>query len=185
MVKPFKNTKVQKLDLSLDIQSQGVTVGQCDVVIGRIDLSGAQNVACLAGLLNPGGRLLWESTNGPDLAALEGAWFSGIGFSIPGAETTIFAASTSTNASDTAEEAVLHEVQLVSRNNADPMFRGVQDAFALIGWHAITSKLVDCKTKVGDRVIMLTDLEGPLLSALQKEELAAIQFISNTASSIL
>jgi len=185
MVKPFKNAKVQKLDLSLDIQSQGITAGQYDVVIGPIDLSGAQNVARLASLLTPGGKLLWESSNGPDVAALEGAGFSGIDFSIPRAATTIFAASISTNASDTANEAVLHEVQLVYRNKADPMFPVVQEAFASIGWHTITSKLVDCKTKVGDRVVMLTDLEGPLLSNLQEEELAAIQSISNTASSIL
>lgn len=110
MVKHFKNAKVQKLDLFLDIQSQGITAGQYDVVIGPIDLSGAQNVARLASLLNPGGRLLWESSNGPDLAALEGAGFSGIDFSIPRAETTIFAASNTADALDTADEAVLHEV---------------------------------------------------------------------------
>lgn len=185
MINPFKNAKVQKLDLSLDLQSQGVTAGQYDLVLGPVNLLDAQHFARLTSLLTPGGRLLWESSTKPDLATLEGAGISGIDFSIPRAGTTVFAASISADASDTTSDAMLHEVQLVYRKKPASMFPVIQEAFASLGWHTTTSKLIDCKTKVGDRVVMLTDLEGPLLSTLQTEELAAIQSISNTASSIL
>ncbi|KAL8723272.1 MAG: hypothetical protein Q9225_000394 [Loekoesia sp. 1 TL-2023] len=185
MVKPFKNAKVQKLDLSLDLQSQGVSAGHYDVVIGPTNLGGAQDVARLASLLAPGGRLLWESSTKPDLAVLDSAGLRGIDFSIPRKGYTVFAASVSVAASETASEDVLHEVQLVYRNKPALLIPAIGEAFKTIGWHTTASKLVDCKINVGDRVVMLTDMDLPLLSNLQKEELAAIQSISNAASSIL
>ncbi|KAI4130694.1 MAG: hypothetical protein LQ338_001595 [Usnochroma carphineum] len=186
MIKLSKNAKVQKLDLSDDPQSQGVTAGHYDVVIGPANLSGAQHVARLASLLAPGGRLLWESSIEPDLAALESAGITGIDFSISREGTTIFVTSLSVKASDAASEDILHEVQLVYRKEPTSTCQAVQKAFGSMGWHTTTSKLIDCKTTVGDRVVMLTDFEGPpLLSTLEEEELAAIQSICNTASSIL
>ncbi|KAL8921987.1 MAG: hypothetical protein Q9208_005441 [Pyrenodesmia sp. 3 TL-2023] len=185
MVQNFKNAKVQKLDLSVDLESQGVTAGQYDVVIGPANLSGAANIGRLASLLTPGGKLLWESTSQPDLAALKSAGMTGTDLSIPREGKSIFVASRPAEASDDASGDVLKEVQLVYRNEPTAMLPEIQKAFGSIGWHTTTTKLVDCKTTVGDRVVMLADLESPLLSTLQEDELAALQSISNTASSIL
>ena len=185
MIKPYKNARVQKLDLSVDLESQGVTAGQYHLVIGPADLSGARDIACLSSLLVPGGRLLWESSAKPDLVALESAGLAGIDFSIPHAATTIFSASKPTQALDTLGEAGLNEVQLVYREKPSPMFPDIQKALNSNGWHTTVSKLIDCKTSVGNRVVMLADLEGPLLSTLREEELDAVQSITNAASSIL
>ena len=188
VIKPFKNAKVQKLDLSLDLQGQGVSNGQYDIVIGPADLSGAQKISRLTSLLTPGGRLIWESSAKPDVAALERTGSFAIDFSIPRDGTTIFSASVFSSASHDKNEDFLNEVQLVYRKKPASMFPAIQEAFEFIGWHPTASKLLECKTKVGDRVVMLTDLEdgqGPLLSTLEREELAAIQSISNSAASIL
>lgn len=188
VIEPFKNAKAQKLDLSLDLEGQGVSAGQYDIVIGPADISSPQKIARLASLLSPGGRLLWESSAKPDLAALESAGNFAIEFSIPRDGTTIFSASVFSDASDNVNEDLLNEVQLVYRNKPATIFSAIQEAFESIGWHTTASKLLKCKTKAGDRVVMLTDLEDakrPLLSTLEREELTAIESISNTAASIL
>ena len=185
MVKPLKNAKVRKLDISLDLESQGVIPGHYDVVIGPPELSGAQKFARLTSLLAPGGRIFWESSTQPDLPALRNAGMTGIEFSITRTEGTVFAASVLQNAPDTASEAMLREVQLVYRKKPTSIFPFIQKALESTGWRTTSAGLLECQTKVGDRVVMLADLEGPLLSILQDGELAAVQCISNTASSIL
>lgn len=185
MIKPYKNAKVQNLDLSLDLESQGITASQYHLVIGPSNPSGTRDVACLSSLSAPGGRLVWESSTEPDLAVLESTGLTGIDFSIPRAATTVFAASKPTDGLGTLGEAALREVQVVYRKEPNSMFHVIQEALKLIGWYTRVSKLVDCKTNVGDHVVMLSDLEGPLVSTLQEEELVAIQPISNTASSVL
>ena len=188
VIKPFENAKVQKLDLSLNLQDQGVAPGQYDIVIGPVDLFITQEIARLTSLLTPGGRLIWESSAKVDLAELESAGNFVIDFTIPRERTTIFSALVSSEASQDVNEDVLHEVHLVYRKKPATIFPAIQEAFESIGWQTTASKLLECKTKVGDHVVMLTDLEdanGPLLSTLEREELAAIQSISNTASSIL
>ncbi|KAI4118120.1 MAG: hypothetical protein LQ345_001759 [Seirophora villosa] len=184
-VESFKNAKVQKLDLSTDLEGQGASANQYDLVVGPANLSGAEKIVRLASLLTPGGRLLWESRSKPDLAALEAAGIARIDFSIPNQDSTVFAASASTGAGDIASEEVLHEVQLVYRTKPTPMLPAIQKAFESVGWHTTSSKLTNCRKNVADRVVMLADLEGAVLSTLHDDELAAIQAISTTASSLL
>ena len=185
MIKPFKNAKVQKLDLSLDLDSQGISLGHYNVVIGPTDLSDPAAFVRLTSLLVPGGKLLWQSSKQPDPTALKSAGIPSIDFGIPRIETTVYAASVSHNAPANASDAALREVQLVYRKKQASMFSIIQRTLESTGWHTTSSALLDCKARVGDRVVMLADLEGPLLSTLEEGELAAIQSISNTASSIL
>ena len=185
MVAPFEDAKVQKFDLSLDLASQDIAAGHYDMVIGPSNLSSARNIARLASLLTPGGRLVWDSNTDADPAILEGTGLTGIEFSIPHAEGTIFAAFVASETSDTTNEAALHEIQLVYRRKPTPMVPIIQEAFKSKGWHTTTSSLASCRGKVNDHVVMLADLEGPLLSSLQEEELAAVQSLSRKATSIL
>ncbi|KAL8771520.1 MAG: hypothetical protein Q9194_004856, partial [Teloschistes cf. exilis] len=185
VVETFKNAKSLKFDLSLDLESQDVAAGQYDIVIGPSGLSSPQDIARLASLLSPGGKLLWQSSTEADPAALEGTGIRGIDFSIPHAEGTVFAASAAADNSDTTSEGTLHEVQLVYRRKPTSMMPIIQKAFEEIGWHTTTSSLISCRGKVNDRIIMLADLEGPLLSSLQEDELAAVQSLSSKAASIL
>ena len=185
VLETYKNAKVHKIDLSLDLQCQAFVAGHYDVIIGPFNLSTTQEISQLSSLLAPGGRLLWESSSGFNTATLESSDVASIEFSVPRGETTVFAATIPTASSGNVTEAFLHEVQLIYRKEPAPIFSSIQESFESIGWHITISKLVDCKSKVGYRVVMLTDLEGSLLHTLGKEELTAIQSISNIASSIL
>ncbi|KAL8969810.1 MAG: hypothetical protein Q9183_001817 [Haloplaca sp. 2 TL-2023] len=186
MMAPFEKAKVQKFDLALDLAGQDIAAGQYDMVIGPSNLSSAQDVARLASLLTPGGRLVWDSNTDADPAILEGTGLTGIEFRIPHAEGTIFAAFVASETSDATSEAALHEIQLVYRSKPTPIMPIIQEAFRSKGWHTTTSSLASCsRGKVNDHVVMLADLEGPLLRSLDEEELAAVQSLSRKATSIL
>ncbi|KAL8653891.1 MAG: hypothetical protein Q9210_001842 [Variospora velana] len=69
--------------------------------------------------------------------------------------------------------------------NPNSTLPAIQKAFETVGWHTRTSKLANCRKNVADLVVMLADLEGPILSTLHDDALAAIQAISTTASFLL
>ncbi|KAL8990896.1 MAG: hypothetical protein Q9177_000550 [Variospora cf. flavescens] len=163
LAESFKNAKVQKLDLSIDLESQGISA-----------------VKMTSSLLTPGRRLRWEPSTKPDLAALEAADTAGVDFSMPHERSTVFAC-VSTDTADAAREDVPHEVQLVHCTKPVPMLPAIQKTFETMGWLTTTSKLADCRKNV----VMLVDLEGFILSMLHDDALAAMQAISTSASSLL
>lgn len=91
----------------------------------------------------------------------------------------------STAFEETYANGILHNVQLVYRKKQNKNFAIIKHAFEMQGWHTTCSSLEDCLQHVENHVVVVADLEGPLLATLEEKELAAIQNITNSAPKLL
>ncbi|EEP76517.1 hypothetical protein UREG_01366 [Uncinocarpus reesii 1704] len=73
----------------------------------------------------------------------------------------------------------------VHRNTPASLVSPIIESFAERGWMTRSSQLCNVDIKEGERVVLVAELEGPLLSSLDEPELRGIQRIVSTASSLL
>jgi len=186
VIQGYKNARVLKLDISLDAETQDIPRGFFDLIvtsIGSLDHTTLKNIRHL---LVPDGRAIFELGTEHSISAFQQAGFSGIDLLVQPEDKPALALTTAVkDAVNGVVNGVNHEVVLVYRKTPAKILTQVAKAFENAGWQTTTTSLQACQGKVGEHVIMLADLEGPLLATLQEKELAAIQNLTGTASSIL
>ena len=185
ILKSYKNAKALKFDGSMDADMQDVPHGSFDFAIAPNSANDPASLKNIRYLLSPGGRAIFELGTRPSTSIFQEAGFS-IDLLIPRSGKASLALTTAiNNAPNGVVNGVNHEIVLVYRKTPAAILTQVEKAFQNAGWQTATTSLEACKGNAGDHVIMLADFEGPLLATLQEKELAAIQNITGTASSLL
>ena len=82
---------------------------------------------------------------------------------------------------DTNKQRIL----LIYCNKADKLLGQVEEAAKSMGWIDRVSELRSCAIRSGEHVVLLSDLESPLLASLEEDELKVLQQISSEAPSVL
>ena len=182
-----KDARAQKLDIHQPPEGQDLSQASFDMVIAPSEVM--ENKAALENVRNllvPGGRVVWDLKGNSSSALLEDARLTAFDLLLEANGEPSIAISTAfeTGANDFAN-GIMHNVQLVYRKQPGKLFSKIKDAFEMQGWRTRAASLEDCLSSVEDQVVMLADLEGPLLATLEEEELAAIQNLTNTASKLL
>ncbi|KAI0017755.1 KR domain-containing protein [Xylariomycetidae sp. FL0641] len=100
----------------------------------------------------------------------------------------VMVTSTSTSSEQEKEEKQKGRVQLVYRTTLGPVASEVKGHFERLGWDVSTSSLLSTSLETAaaaDHVIMLADIEGPLLFTIDDQEFASLKKIIATASNLL
>jgi acyl transferase domain-containing protein/NADPH:quinone reductase-like Zn-dependent oxidoreductase len=185
-LKDYRNAKVLKFDFSEDPEAQGIKLGSFDLLLAIGEAPSVEVLSALRGFLKTGGRAIWEFKQPGSVDALVQAGFNGLDFALQGQDGAILAASTAKDTAAEEPKATEHAAQLIYRNSPAPVVEQTADALKAAGWEISVSSLAESlNSKPKDHVIVLTDFEGPLLLDLKEEELAAIQNITNSSSSLL
>ena len=179
----YKNVTSQRMDLSLLLEEQLTSEEMYDLVITSEGLQTCNLFRNIHKQLSSLGRLVLEkvSAGAAPAQALSASGFFDVEF-----ESSEFVLSTVVKADhfaavDHAERKVL----LVYRRSADELVYQIEQAAKRLGWVARTSQLKNCSVRAGEHVMLLTDLERPLLASLEESELKALQHISSEAPSML
>ncbi|KAG8164230.1 hypothetical protein KVR01_006148 [Diaporthe batatas] len=195
LVEPYANAKVVPLDPGQDLESQSLKTAGYDVVVAGLEATASVQklLPKLRGLLKPSGFLVTapqatsiiEESKGPGDFRLSFRASSGSSVWRP-AETTD---ETRTEVLSPIEG---HAVQLVYRTNPSPLAEQIKCALEGLGWSVSVNKLdafgVDSGGDVqvvAGHVIMLADLEGPVLYTATEAEFLAIRAIIDSASALL
>lgn len=153
----FPKAKAVKLSLADDLEEQGFKPESYDLVIAA-----TESLATLRQLVKKGGRAISESGGK--------------------------AQSTTVGASEEQSDKInAGTIQLVYRNKPAAVVNQVMQALQRLGCSVeVCSLAAHPSATPRDNVVMLSDLEGSaLLPTLTETELAAIQNITNTASTLL
>ncbi|WEW58624.1 hypothetical protein PRK78_004092 [Emydomyces testavorans] len=73
----------------------------------------------------------------------------------------------------------------VYRQEPAPLVSQIAESFANQGWLTRSSPLSEVDVNAGERMVIVAELEGPLLSTLEEAELAGIQRITSMTPSLL
>ncbi|KAH8890708.1 KR domain-containing protein [Thozetella sp. PMI_491] len=151
----YPNAKAVKLSLADDLEEQGFKPESYDLLIAAGQAPATEMLAKLRQLVNNGGRAILE--------------FNG---KVPAADQS---------------DRIRAGIQLVYRNKPGDALHQVMMSLERLGCSVDVCSLAACRdAKVKEHVIMLGDLEGSaLLSTLTEMDLAAIQSITNSASTLL
>ncbi|KAK2749193.1 Type I Iterative PKS [Myotisia sp. PD_48] len=171
----LKNSKVLKLDLTQDLSEQDVKLGSYDLVFATGLKQSEFTINSVQQLLADGGRAVFKSQE----------------VSIPALEDNGFSCTTSgsdviaTSKTETTPVSDPPMVTLVYRNRPTPLVAQLAEACSKKGWTTRLSALSEINLDNNERVIMVAELEGPLLFSLQEDEFLAIQNIVSSAPSLL
>lgn len=179
----YKNASAQRMDLSVLLEEHIAAEETYDLVVTSEGLQTSELFLDIHKHLSSSGRFLLEkaSAGAASAQSLKASGFFDIEF-----ETPQFVLSTVVKADHfTAVDAVERKVLLVYRKKADDLVSQVEKAAKGMGWTPRMSELKGCTIGVDEHVVLLTDLEGPLLASLQEDELKVLQQLSSEAPSIL
>ena len=187
IVAESEDARAQRLDIHEPLEGQGVSEANFDMVIAPCQVM--ESKAALdnvRSLLVPGGRVVWDLKGAPSSALVKDSRLTAFDLLLETNGQPSIAISTAFEDSVNGyANGVMHEVQLVYRKQPRKLFSKIKDAFEMQGWQTSATSLEDCLTSVSDHVVMLADLEGPLLATLRETELSMIQAVTNTASKLL
>nr|ALP31864.1 polyketide synthase 36 [Diaporthe helianthi] len=188
----YPKAKVVKLDLAGDLEEQGFKLDSYDLLVLAAGSTspGTKTLATLRQLLKDGGRAIWEfEGEAPAADVLATAGFSGIDFASQNKTGSTVALSTTATEQQSESGKIRPEtqIQVVYRNKPSEVVDQVKLSLERLGCSVEVSSLAACRDATPkDHVVMLSDLEGSaLLSELTEGDLAAIQSITDTASTLL
>ncbi|KAK3342085.1 KR domain-containing protein [Lasiosphaeria hispida] len=179
----FNNAKVIQLDLEKELEAQNIKPESFDI-FSATDLKSSHAAVFpkLRKTLKAGGLTVWNSQ--AIISALSKAGFGGFDWAI-------------TNSAgvgmghDTAPEEALPlnktpEVQIVYRKHASGVSAVIKAIFEAQSWKVKLRKLSDCASTVGaDHIILLDDMEDPLLLTITETEFEALKNITQSTTSVL
>ena len=184
-LKAYKNAKALKFDASLDVKMQDVPLASVDLVVASIASNDIAPLKNIRSLLAAGARAVFELGSDPSESVFQEAGFN-IDLLIHHSDEPSLALTTAVrDALNGDVNGVSREIVFVYRKTPAAILTQVEKAFQDAGWKTATTSLEACQGKAGEHVIVLADFEGPLLATLQEKELAAIQTLTGTASSLL
>lgn len=179
----YRYANAQRMNLSVLLEEQ-IPVGETfDLVITSEGLQTSDLFRNIHKQLSSSGRFALEKVSaGPaSVESLNASGFFEIDF-----ESSDFVLSTVVKAGHfTTVDPDGRKCLLVFRKRADGLVACVEEAAKGLGWTPRLTKLENCVVRAGEHVILLADLEGPLLASLEENELRVLQHISSEASSIL
>lgn len=188
----YPKAKAVKLSLADDLEEQGFKPESYDLlIIAAGQAPATETLATLRRLVKNGGRAIWEfSGKAPAVDVLTAAGFGGIDFaSTSKTGSTVALSSTATATTEQQQsDHIRAGIQLVYRNKPGDVFHQVMLSLERLGCSVDVCSLAACRddAKFKEHVIMLSDLEdSALLSTLTETDLAAIQSITNSASTLL
>ena len=179
----YKNARAQHMDISVLLEEQIVAGETYDLVVTSEGLHTAELFRDVHKQLSSSGRFVLEKTRCGTASAesLNSSGFFGVEF-----ESSELVVSTVVKADHfIAAEVAERKVVLVYRTTPDEIVAQVNTAAQGVGWTTRISELEKCEIAAGEHVLLLADLEGPLLASLEEHELKALQQISSEAPSIL
>lgn len=156
---------IQKCDLSEDLESQSMKEGSYDLLLAP---SGG-NLDIIRRLLAPGGKAVIDSNHAE----------AGIPTCTLGNSSTIVLSG-----ENETPDVSSHTVHLVYRAKPSGIVNGLRSTLEDRGFHTTASSIVDY-ADAGGIVLMLADLEGPLLPTITEQEFHGLQQITNTAKNLL
>lgn len=179
----YRNANVQRIDLSVLLEEQITADETFELVITSEGLQTSDLFRDIHKYLSSRGRFVLEKASA-GLATAQS--LSTSDFFVIDFESSEFVLSTVVKADHfTTMDAVEQKVVLVYRRRADELVTRVEETAKGMGWTPRVSELKSCVVSAGEHVVLLADLEGPLLISLEEDELKALQHISSKASSIL
>ncbi|ROV93464.1 hypothetical protein VPNG_09630 [Cytospora leucostoma] len=191
----YPNAKVVKLSLIDDLEEQGFKPDSYDLLILAAGQAPAtETLATLRRFVKDGGRAIWEfDGKAPDVDDLTTAGFGSIDFASQSKTGSTVALSTAAVVTTTKQQSESNnvragtQIQLVYRNKPGDVVHQVMLSLERFGCSVEVGSLAACRdAKPKEHVIMLSDLEdSALLSTLTETDLAAIQSITNSASTLL
>ena len=179
----YRYANAQRMNVSVLLEEQ-IPVGETfDLVITSEGLQTSDLFRNIHKQLSSSGRFALEKVSaGPaSVESLNASGFFEIDF-----ESSEFVLSTVVKTDHfTTVDPDGRKCLLVFRKRADELVACVEEAAKGLGWTPRLSKLENCAVRAGEHVILLADLEGPLLASLEENELRVLQHLSSEASSIL
>ena len=184
-LKGYKNANAVKFDPAIEIEKQDILPGSFDLAVAPGSADDLASLKPIRSLVKAGGHAIFELGARPSASIFQVANLS-VDLLIQRPGKPSLALTTAIN--DTPNgvvNGVNHEIVLVYRKSPAAILNQIEKMFQNAGWKTATSSLEAFQGNAGDHVIMLADFEGPLLATLQAKELAAIQNLTATASSLL
>jgi len=185
IVEGHKLAKQMKLDISADVDAQGLSADSFDLVIASIESDDVSSLSNVHTLLVKGGRAIIESNSTLRESTLKMTKYSGVDCLV---KPTSGHAAILTTALKPEEPAVVcapNEIVLVYRQSPAEISIAIGKAFTDAGWQPKITALQSLQESEHKHVVMIADFEGPLLATLKESELSAIQSICTSASSVL
>ena len=179
----YKNVKTQRMELSVLLEEQITAEDTYDLIVTSEGLQTSDLFRDIHKHLSASGRFVLEKTSPRSASAqsLKASGFFDIEFESP--EVVL---STVVKADHfAAVEPKTHEVLLVYRRKVDELVGQVEEAAKSRGWITRITELMSCAVRSSEHVVILADLESPLLASLEADELTVLQRISSDAPSIL
>lgn len=179
----YKNASAQQMDIAMLLEEQIAAGETYDLVVTSEGLQTADLFLDVHKHLSGSGRFVLEKATAGTASteSMNASGFFGIEF-----ESSELAVSTIVKADHfTAVEPKERKVVLIYRTIPDELVAQVNTAAQGVGWTTRISELKNCEIAAGEQVLLLADLEGPLLASLEEQELKALRHISSEAPSIL
>ncbi|OIW31083.1 putative polyketide synthase [Coniochaeta ligniaria NRRL 30616] len=190
LLSEYPKAEAVNLSLADDLEEQGFKPESYDLlIVAGQEAPATETLATLRRLVKDGGRAIWEfAGKAPAGDVLTAAGFGGIDFaSTSKTGSTVALLSTAAATTEQQSDHVRAAIQLVYRNKPGDVFHQVKLSLERLGCSVDVCNLAACRdAKPKEHVIMLSDLEdSALLSTLTETDLAAIQSITNSASTLL
>ncbi|KAK7953549.1 polyketide synthase [Apiospora saccharicola] len=154
--------------------------GSFNIVIGSAkEIDGARK------LLTKGGRAIFLSDRTTSEAALREAGFSGIEQDFGTYFTTILPTDAKVNGTATTDN---NSVQVIYRDGISPPQAMLTQIGAMLksqGYTVETSNLVDTTVEISGNVILLAEMERPMLVNIEEAEFQSLQKITNNAKNLI
>jgi acyl transferase domain-containing protein/NADPH:quinone reductase-like Zn-dependent oxidoreductase len=177
----YTNVKIHDLEVHHANIEHGIPKKSIDIVIAPGALL-HDNVALsqIQAMLVPGGRIFWDIDDQSNLQLMK-SWATPFDLVLP-----CVAVSTTQKPSE-QENKDSYQARLIYKEQPTKALQKIRDAFQALGWSASMALLKDALTNppINEHVVMLVDLEGPLLSSITETEFSAVQAITNNAASII
>lgn len=166
----FENATALKVDPALELEEQSLQKGKFDLIIAGTITDAAK----LYELLAPGGRVIAEqrASAGFDKLLSVQSLSNGLIIGTAKEEQTISVTNT-----------INRSIAVLYRNKPTDISEKITEAVGKLGSPRLV-KLEHAEIKSSEHVVMLADLEGPLLSTLKENELSALRQIVSNASTI-
>lgn len=182
----WKNARLQILNISQRLDGQIDAEGLFDLVVAPIGIMTSGILENIRYILKPRGHAILETSGEVSTDMLQTCGFSDVTFRVQHTEKPAILLCTAAQPfTSGVVNGAQHQVQIIYRKDPLAMLAEVRKSFEQLGWQATSTSLEKYQSKAGEHVVMLADLEGPLLATLEEEELAAIQRITSAASMLL
>ena len=174
----FKGFHEEDLDLTSSPEEQGAVDKTYDLVIALKSENTSEILKRLRTLLKPGGTIICSQLD--EKLLLQAS------FSVPKLQTKNFVTASAIDVDgEVSTTTVARDFVLLCSEEKTPLLEQVRNRLDSCGWQVRIDPLVGCQITPDDHVILMTEIERPLLATLTSQELSALQHVLSTTSCAL